>query len=454
MYSTVVIAVAGVLLLLGTILPGVRLWWPQHRDPVSRSDLGVALMTGALIAFAVLGVQLLIQIRSQRDANAREDQADRAALLLQLGRSSNLSDLDLQGQDLSTAYLKQKDLSGANLSRSSMSRASLQGTKLVGATLSGVSLDKAQLQRADLRYAALDGASLVEANLSGANLDAATLTPGVDLTRADLSNASARADLRLAVLVGANLEGAQLDRANLQGANFTGADLQFADLRGADLRGANLLKAEDLDLARDLSRATYDRDTQWPATFYWPPDAIRPIRPRCSKARCELQDSPSELNALPQGLIGMREKLERAVNDADCLPGWLVEDQPGRIEAHAPRGGATFSILTENLPGTSPRAWAAASQLDSPKSVPSVTADGSARRVYAVRAEDLESSQPFKAVHVWFFRGPAEGFHAWAEAPPGTFSLFERDFIKLFAALGIEGDLFPWLRGGEYTCRP
>ena len=110
MYSTAVIAVAGVLLLLGTILPGVRLWWPQHSDPVSRSDLGIALMTGALIAFAVLGVQLLIQIRSQRDANAREDQADRAALILQLGRASNLSDLDLQDQDLSTAYLKEKDV--------------------------------------------------------------------------------------------------------------------------------------------------------------------------------------------------------------------------------------------------------------------------------------------------------------------------------------------------------
>src|SRR5215211_3013661 len=136
MYSTAVIAVAGVLLLVGTILPGVRLWWPQHRDPVSRSDLGVALMTGALIAFAVLAVQLLIQIRSQRDTNAREDQADRAALVLMLERSSNLSDLSLQGKDLSATYLKEKDLTGANLSRSSMASSSLQGSKLVGAILS------------------------------------------------------------------------------------------------------------------------------------------------------------------------------------------------------------------------------------------------------------------------------------------------------------------------------
>jgi uncharacterized protein YjbI with pentapeptide repeats len=449
MYSTAVIAVAGVLLLVGTILPGVRLWWPQHRDPVSRSDLGVALMTGALIAFAVLAVQLLIQIRSQRDANAREDQADHAALLLQLGSTSNLSDLDLQRQDLSSAYLKEKDLNGANLSQTSLAGASLQGSKLVGAILRGVSLDEAQLQRADLRYAALGGASLVEADLTGANLDAATLTPGVDLTKADLSNASARADLRGAVLTEANLVGAQMDRANLQGADFTGAEMQFADLRGADLRGANLRKAEDLELARDLSGATYDRDTRWPTTFYWPP--LEATRPRCRKPVCTLPDSPAE--ALPKELTPLRDKLQRAAKDDACLPGWLVEEQQGKIEAHAPRRLASFSVSTRNLPDTSLRSWADESALESPKRIRSVTVAGSGGRIYALRAEDLVSSQPYKAVHVWFFRGRAEGFHAWAQARPETFSLFERDFIKLFAALGIGGHLFPWLRGGEHICR-
>jgi uncharacterized protein YjbI with pentapeptide repeats len=452
MYSTIVIAVAGVLLLLGTILPGVRLWWPQHRDPVSRSDLGVALMTGALIAFAVLGVQLLIQIRSQRDANAREDQADRAALILQLGRASNLSDLDLQNQNLSTAYLKEKDLSGANLSRTSMARASLQGSKLVGANLTGANFDKAQLQRADLRYAALGGASFVEANLAGANLDAATLTPGVDLTKADLSNASARADLRNAVLRNVNLTGAQLDGANLQGVDLTGAELRFADLRGADLRGANLRNAQNLEVAKDVSLATFNRDTRWPTTFYWPPEGA--TRPRCRKPICTLADSPAEVRETPLELTGMRKELERAANDGECLPGWLIEDQPGGVvEAHAPRGRASFSISTETLPGTPLRLWAASFTLSSPRHIRSITIHGSPNRIYAVRAEERQSSQPYEAVHVWFFRRGSEGFHVWAEAPPETFSLFERDFIKLFAALGIEGDLFPWLRGGEQACR-
>jgi uncharacterized protein YjbI with pentapeptide repeats len=450
MFSTAVIAVAGILLLIGTIVPGVRLWWPQHADPVSRSDLGVALMTGALIAFAVLAVQVLIQIRSQRDANAREDQADRSALLLQLGRSQNLSDLDLQGQDLTKAYLKDKDLSGANLGQAVMARASLQDSKLVGANLTGATLDAAQLQRADLRYAALGGASLVGAKLNSGNLDAATLT-GVDLSKADLSNASARADLRRAVLADANLEGTRMDRANFQGADFTGAEMQFADLRGANLKGANLLKAQELELAKDLSLATFDRRTRWPPTFIWPPQTG--TRPRCSEPSCRLKDSPAEVNELPQGLVAIRETIERAAHKGDCLPGWVVEDQRDKIEAHAPRLGAIFSVSTRNLPNTSPKVWASESTLESPKPIPSVTADGAAKRIYAVRSEDLVSSQPYKAVHVWFFLRGGKGFHAWAEAPPVQFSLFERDFIKLFAVVGIEGDLFPWLRGGEHTCR-
>lgn len=157
---------------------------------------------------------------------------------------------------------------------------------------------------------------------------------------------------------------------------------------------------------------------------------------------------------MPPALIGMRETLERAAKNEDCLPGWLVEDQPGGIiEARAPRGRASFSILTETLPGTPLKLWAASFTLNKPRRVRSVKVDGSDKRVYAVRSEDLESSQRYESLHVWFFRGEAQGFHAWAEAPPETFSLFERDFIKLFAALGIEGDLFPWLRGGERKCR-
>ena len=130
-----VIAVVGVLLLIGTIIPGVRLYWPKHDDPVSRSDLGVALMGGALIAFAVLGLQLMIQFRSEKDARERQQQADRAALLLVLGQSPNLSGLDLHEEDLAEAYLNGKTLRGADLTGADLTKARVQDTDLVAADL-------------------------------------------------------------------------------------------------------------------------------------------------------------------------------------------------------------------------------------------------------------------------------------------------------------------------------
>jgi uncharacterized protein YjbI with pentapeptide repeats len=451
MFSTVVIAVAGVLLLVATVIPGVRLYWPQHRDPVRRSDLGIALMTGALIAFAVLAVQIMIQIRSQRDANDREQQTDRAALLLQLGRSANLAGLDLHEKDLSNAYMKEKDLSGANLEHTSMTSASLQDSILIGANLSGATLDKARLQRADLRYADLGGASLVRAELNGVNLNSAELTPGVDLSQADLSNASAGADLRGAVLANTKLVGAGLASANLQGADLTGADLQFADLRGADLRGANLVHAVNLEYAKDLSGAKFDGGTRWPPKFTWPVTEV--IRPTCTKPMCALPTIPLQVSELQQRLTEMRERLASAADEGKCLPGWLVEDRPGprEIRAYPPGDRAGFSVSAAKTRGTTMKHWAQTfTELRNVHPMRAIT--GSARPAYAVRSVRVENGHLDKEVHVWFVRSGGWGFHAWAEAPPALFSMFEADFTRLFRAVGVEGDLFPLLRGGKDTC--
>ena len=444
MFSTAVIAVAGVLLLIATVIPGVRLYWPQHRDPIRRSDLGIALMTGALIAFAVLAVQILIQIRSQRDANEREEQADRAALLLQLGRSANLAGLDLHEKNLSNAYMNAKNLRGANLEHAAMRKASLQDSNLIGANLRGATLDSARFDRADLRYADLREASLVQAHLNGANLDAAVLTPDVDLSDADLSNASARADFRFAVLTDAKLVGTRLAPANLQGADFTGADLEFADLRGANLKGANLLHAENLDEAKDLSHVRYDAATKWPSAFTW-----RDETPQCKKRACVLPKKREEVNDFPPELKVMRKRLARAAAVQRCVPGWLVEDRPLVIQAYAPDHRASFYISTAESEGKSAKAWAESFGHKKVKPIRAITADGDARRpAYAVR---LMSENALEEVHVWFVRG-GRGFQVWASATPDVFSLFERDFIKLFGAVGVEGNLFPRLRGGKDTC--
>jgi uncharacterized protein YjbI with pentapeptide repeats len=101
----------------------------------------------------------------------------------------------------------------------------LRGAELSGAYLSGVDLFGANLSAADLRGADLGGAHLVSADLSGADLS------------------------------GTNLFGADLSWAELQGADLRGADLRRADMTGAGLQGAV------------LTEALYDSYTRWPEGY-------------------------------------------------------------------------------------------------------------------------------------------------------------------------------------------
>jgi uncharacterized protein YjbI with pentapeptide repeats len=82
-----------------------------------------------------------------------------------------------------------------------------------------------------------------------------------DLYQANLQDA----DLSGANLVGANLIGANLIGADLRGAYLRGADLRGAFLQGTYLYNANLYDAkgltlEQLRVANDWEKATYDRN--------------------------------------------------------------------------------------------------------------------------------------------------------------------------------------------------
>jgi uncharacterized protein YjbI with pentapeptide repeats len=458
MFSTAVIALLGVLLLIATVIPGIRLYWPKRHDEVTRSDLGIALMTGALIAFSVLALQLVIQVRSQRDANDREDQAERQALLLQLGRSTNLSGLDLHQKDLSEAYLNGKVLRGANLEQAIMERASFQDANLVAANLRGATLEDAHLDRADLRYADLAGAKLHGARLRGVNLDGATLSRlrhgekfvRVDLSDADLANAQLRADLRYALLKEANLVGARLAPANLQGADLSSADLQFADLRGANLKGADLRQAKNLDAAKDLSFALFDGTTQWPKNFSWPPEIEGGKRPSCMKDTCTLPISVKPVNDFPPELKTMRKRLATAVRSPGCLTGWRMEEQPTQIEARAPRNRAKFDIATDPTDDTA-EDWARTFQRAKRKvrEIPSISANDAAN-THAERFVRADNGEMVVAV---YFVRRGRGFRVFGSARPALFPQFERDFLKLFRALNLSGNLFPSLRGGKGACR-
>lgn len=453
MFSTVVIAIVGVALLIATVIPGVRLYWPHRGDPVSRTDLGVALMTGAFIAFAVLGLQLMIQIRSQLDANRRDAQERRAALLLVLGRSSDLSGLDLHKEDLRDAYLNAKILRGAILTGAHMERASLQDAKLVAADLQGANLSHARLERADLRHADLTGVNLEGAKLNNVNLDTAVFygaKGGADLTAnltgANLSDASVRADLRHANLFKAILVGARLADANLEGADLTHANLDFADLRGADLRGANLGRAWNLHKARDLMFAVYDRTTRWPSL----PSDLEP--PACVKAQCVVMKW-NKVSDFPPEVENMRALLAKAIRRSDCLPGWWVDERSTKITAHAPRNEATFAIGTyDGLKGMSAQIWA--SQFMSKSNVrpiPDVAMRIGTPSTYAEELDRGDEGRPQRALAVYIVQGN-RGFILTATTSTQLFSLYEREFVTLFHVLGVTGDLFPTLRGSNDGC--
>ena len=96
-----------------------------------------------------------------------------------------------------------------------------------GQNFAGANLNGGELTGAYLVGASLQGANLNKSDVEGAFLDAANLT-GANLNKADLAGA---------LLNGATLEGANLNGSDLSGANLTGADLRDANLHGANLTG-------------------------------------------------------------------------------------------------------------------------------------------------------------------------------------------------------------------------
>ncbi|ECQ6208438.1 pentapeptide repeat-containing protein [Listeria monocytogenes] len=87
------------------------------------------------------------------------------------GERANLSNIDLNGLDLSgsnleRAHLKNTNLTGANLSNVNMQSTYLRGVNFEEACLTGADLSNATLHCANLR-----GANLIGANLSNADLN-------------------------------------------------------------------------------------------------------------------------------------------------------------------------------------------------------------------------------------------------------------------------------------------
>lgn len=270
-----------------------------------RFDLGVGLLTGAIISFAVLAVQVAVDSRAQ-------DRLERTQLLLTLNINDDLSHIDLHNENLPGLYLPKKNLSGAILCGTDLESAVLGEARLDGAHLIDTNLKEANLIQAtaigaEFRRSDLRGASLGSSNLARADIKDTDFSEA-QISRSDLSHSSIwGSSFKSADLYGTNLSGARLvdvkfqdaklAEANLSnirvphgpggvheglgptdpispelcgqtnskkypvGASFADSVLKGADLRGADLRGANLNNVADWE------DAVYDETTQWPADF-------------------------------------------------------------------------------------------------------------------------------------------------------------------------------------------
>ena len=91
--------------------------------------------------------------------------------LIQLLRSRQCPDCQLNDVDLTHADLRDADLKGAYLRRANLSQARLDGADLSGSDLSFTSLQGASLRGSDLRNSRLIGTDLRRTDLTGALLD-------------------------------------------------------------------------------------------------------------------------------------------------------------------------------------------------------------------------------------------------------------------------------------------
>jgi hypothetical protein len=375
------IAVSLLALSVGSVL---YLWHLTRGGETWRVDLVANFVTGAFVAFAVFGVEYLVD--QEREKTARQEN-----LVALVGREDDLSGIDLTGRDLSGLFLRGKNFRSANLS---------------GANLENALLDGAQLQDARLVDARLEGASLRSARLPLANLSKAHLA-GADLTGADLKFT----DLR-----GADLDHAKLFGANLFGADLRGASLTNTVLIDASLRSANLMDVEPASAA--MFGAEYDYLTRW-TTGDCPP----------SKESCHLRG---------RSLLAAFDSSAKADPD---LQGWERTSKRDQIAFGSPSADAQLTARGTRWPGSAQEFAAEVRrqvgglphyrELDALRRITIAGGGPAFRIVFDWRPI---ASQPVTVIHVYYVESRT-AYEFTATARGVNFLQLQGTFERLFAAL-------------------
>ena len=221
------------------------------------SYLASSLLSGILIAVAVVAVERRAEIRHRR-----------GQYFTQFSSPDGLPGIHAHGADLRNVSIHSKDLT-----RAVMTYANLRDAQFITCKMQGVDLRRADLRRGsfwatDWSGADLRGARARNANFEGVNLHVARFG-GADCSRANF--------------VDAHLEMADLSDTNFRGATFAGRSAgggpcKSASLRGCWLYGADFREAVFVVKDRDarfegevvgagLEGAFANEQTKWPAGF-------------------------------------------------------------------------------------------------------------------------------------------------------------------------------------------
>jgi uncharacterized protein YjbI with pentapeptide repeats len=250
------IIIFGLVVLGLAVASGLYFFWPSRTERVSRSDLGVALFSGVLVAGSILVIQVLFDLRLNQIETNREDsalraearetrEAQRQEFQMLVGLEEDLTGIRPPTRDLSGFYLRNKTLNEADLRAADLTDADLTDSRLRRAHLEDAVLTRTKLQRAKLIEAFMRGAKLRDA----------------DLTFAELYGAG----LKDVVMIGGFLEEADLRYAQLQRATIRNVTLTLADFTGAHLEGTDFTGSEGSEVT--FTQAFYDSETVWPRRY-------------------------------------------------------------------------------------------------------------------------------------------------------------------------------------------
>jgi len=176
-------------------------------------------------------------VKAQPDIDTVVDVSDAGRLRRVLGgpdRATALAEIDGWTSEQTQSNGRGIDLTAAVLVDADLSRLNLRGATLNRATLHGARLDGADLSDASLICPAMEKTSLREATLRGAYLHALAAQV-CDFTQADLSSVL---DATGSLLHGCKFVEAVLDRSSLAGATFYQCDLRGSSWKNATLQGA------------------------------------------------------------------------------------------------------------------------------------------------------------------------------------------------------------------------